>query len=82
MHAIEHPNLPRIGGLALGAVLVAIAVLLLAATRVGDIGFRSGSVPKLLSARCQMRRKRNRLSRDLRSIFQWPGPRFPPLRMA
>ena len=43
MHAIERPHLPRIGVLALGAVLLAIVVLLLAASRVGDIGLSSSS---------------------------------------
>lgn len=43
MHAIERPHLPRIGILALGAVVLAIVVLLLAASRVGDIGWSSGA---------------------------------------
>jgi hypothetical protein len=43
MHAIAHPHLPRIGVLALGAILMAVVLLLLAATRVGDI--RLGSSP-------------------------------------
>jgi hypothetical protein len=45
MHAIERPHLPRIGVPALGAVLLAVVVLLLAASRVGDngISFRSAS---------------------------------------
>jgi hypothetical protein len=43
MHAIERPHLPRIGILALGAVLLALVVLLLAASRAGDIGLSSGS---------------------------------------
>lgn len=43
MHAIERPHLPRVGFLALGAVLLAITVLLLAASRVEDIGVSSTS---------------------------------------
>lgn len=43
MHAIERPRLPRIGVLALGAILLAIVVLLLAASRLGDIGVTAGS---------------------------------------
>lgn len=43
MHAIERPYLPRIGVLTLGAVLLEIVVLLLAASRVGDVGLSSGS---------------------------------------
>jgi len=43
MHALERPQLPRIGALALGAVLLAIVVLLLAASRVGDIGMSSNT---------------------------------------
>lgn len=43
MHAIERPHLPRIGVLALSALLLAIVVLLLAASRVGDIGSGSAS---------------------------------------
>ena len=41
MHALERPHLPRIGGLALGAVLLAIVVLLLAASQPSDIGVGS-----------------------------------------
>ena len=70
MHAIERPYLPRIGVLTLGAVLLAVVVLLLAASRVGDVGLSSG-----------IRRKRNRLTCQLREIFQWQGPRFPPHKM-
>jgi hypothetical protein len=44
MHAIERPQLSRVGVLALSAVLLAIVVLLLAAARVGEIGTTSGSV--------------------------------------
>jgi hypothetical protein len=43
MHAIEHPHLPRMGVLALGAALLAIVVLLLAASRLGGIGLSAGS---------------------------------------
>lgn len=43
MHAIERPHLQRIGVLALGAVVLAIVVLLLAAARAGDIGLSSVS---------------------------------------
>jgi hypothetical protein len=44
MHAIERPYLPRTGVLALGAVFLAIVLLLLlAASRVGDIGLTSSS---------------------------------------
>lgn len=43
MHAIERPRLPRIGVLALGALLLAVAVLLLAGSRLGDLGPSSGS---------------------------------------
>lgn len=42
MHAIETPQLPRISVLALGAILLAIVVLLIAASRVADIGGSSG----------------------------------------
>jgi hypothetical protein len=45
MHAIERPRLPRISVLAVGAVLLAIVVLLLAAARVRDISLSSGSAP-------------------------------------
>jgi ABC-type glycerol-3-phosphate transport system substrate-binding protein len=41
MHAIERPHLPRMASLALGAVLLAVVVLLLAASRVGDLGMSS-----------------------------------------
>jgi hypothetical protein len=43
MHAIAHPHLPRIALLALGAVVLALVVLLLAAARLGDISPSSGS---------------------------------------
>lgn len=43
MHAIERPHLQRVGVMALGGVLLAIVVLLLAASRVGDIGIGSGA---------------------------------------
>ena len=43
MHAIEHPHLPRVGLMALGALLLAIIVLLLAASRIGGIGANSTS---------------------------------------
>lgn len=43
MHAIERPLLPRFGLLGLGAVLLAIVVLLLAASRLGDIGVSAGT---------------------------------------
>jgi len=42
MHAIDRPQLPRLGAFALAAVILAIVVPLLAATRVGDIGLSSG----------------------------------------
>lgn len=38
MHAIDRPHIPRLGLMALGAILLAIIVLLLAASRVGEIG--------------------------------------------
>ncbi len=41
MHAIEHPHLSRSGLMALGAVILAILVLLVAAARVGGIGANS-----------------------------------------
>jgi hypothetical protein len=41
MHAIAHPHLPRTGVLALGVIVMAIAVLLLAASRAGDIRLAS-----------------------------------------
>jgi hypothetical protein len=37
---------------------------------------------KLQSTRCEMRRHRARLARQLRHMFEWQGPRFPPLKMA
>ena len=43
MHAIERPHLPRIGVLALSAVLLTMVVLLVAASRLGDIGLGAGS---------------------------------------
>jgi hypothetical protein len=43
MHAIERPRLPRVGVLALGAVLLVIVVLLLTAYRIGDIRITSSS---------------------------------------
>ena len=38
MHAIEHPHLPRVGWMATGALVLAVIVLLLAASRVGGLG--------------------------------------------
>jgi hypothetical protein len=43
MHAIERPLLPRIGLLALGTVVLAFVVMLLAASRLGDLGLSAGS---------------------------------------
>ncbi len=43
MHAIERPHLSRVGLMALGAMLMAIIVLLLAASRLGGIGAASTS---------------------------------------
>jgi hypothetical protein len=43
MHAIERPLLSRTALLALGAVLLAIVVLLLAASRLGDTGLSAGT---------------------------------------
>lgn len=43
MHAIERPHVSRVGLMALGAVVLAILVGLLAAYRVGEIGGGSTS---------------------------------------
>ena len=46
MHAIERPYLPRVGLRTLGTVLLAIVVLLLAASRVGGIDANSTSAAR------------------------------------
>lgn len=47
MHALEHPHPSRIGLLTLGAVVLAIVVLLLAAARLGGIGASSRAAASL-----------------------------------
>ncbi len=43
MHAIDRPQLPRIGMLALSAALLAIVIVLLIASRLGDVGAGLGA---------------------------------------
>jgi hypothetical protein len=44
MHALDRQHFPRIGTIALAATLLAIVLMLLAASRVGDIGIGGSSV--------------------------------------
>jgi hypothetical protein len=78
MHAIERPRLPRVGVVALGALALAIVVLLLAASRLGDIGLssHSASTDAATGASAQ-----NRSAPPVASSWLWSNPFKAPFRV-